>query len=65
MTTPKIKFLPNNEDVYLVFPNSYTETKAKQRFRNRFGYSADGVFQYNNQLWVGPLEEKDLMAGLA
>ena len=65
MTKPLLKSLPDNKEIYLAFPGSYTEADAKARFRSRFGYSADAVFRYNNQLWLGPVEEKSLMAELA
>ena len=65
MTKPLLKNLPDEEEIYLVFDGGYTEADARARFQQRFGYSADGLFKYNNQLWVGPVEEKSLMAGLA
>jgi hypothetical protein len=65
MTKPLLKSLPNNEEIYLVFNGSYTEADAKARFRSRFGYGADTVIRYNLQLWLGPVEPKSLMAGLA
>ena len=61
MTKPLLKSLPDSEEIYLVFNNTTTEADAKARFRSRFGYSADAVFRYNQQLWLGPVEEKSLM----
>ena len=65
MNKPLLKNLPDEEEIYLVFPGAYTDADARARFRERFGYKPDGLFKYNNQLWTGPVEEKSLMAGLA
>jgi len=62
---PLLKSLPDDGEIYLVFDAPTTEADAKARFRSRFGYGADAVFWYNKQLWLGPVEPKSLMVGLA
>ena len=64
MTKPLLKSLPNDE-VYLEFSPDTTDAEATRYFKNRFGYDADGVLRIQGKMFVGPVEEKSLMAGLA
>ena len=65
MTTPKIESLWKDGDSYMVFTKDHDVAEAHRRFRNRFGYRADGVVQTKDGYGLGPIEPKSLMAGLA
>ena len=62
---PTIKSLWKDGDSYMVFTKDHDVTEAHRRFRNRFGYRADGVVQTKDGYGLGPIEPKSLMAGLA
>ena len=64
MTKPAI-LKPLGDDIYLVFTPDHDLRDAKQRFLTRFGYQPDEVRRDYGKLWLGPVEPKSLMMGLA
>ena len=62
-TKPIIK--PLGDEVYLCFDSTHDLKEAKRRFLTRFGYRPDEVRHDYGLLWLGPVEEKSLMPGLA
>ena len=64
MTKPLLKSLPNDE-VYLEFTPDHDIKDALRHFKNRFGYPAETTLRIQGKLFLGPVEEKSLIAGLA
>ena len=61
MTKPLLQTLPNDE-VYLEFTPDHDEAAALRHFFNRFGYPAETTLRIQGKLFLGPVEEKSLMA---